>query len=61
MSSKDLPRNERKILQYITIISVIIITYVFFVKQKIITAMLLGAAILIAQNTYLRRRTKKRS
>lgn len=59
MGAADLPENERKLLQYVTIIGIAALIYLFFIKQQIITAMIAGAALLLAQRGYLWLRKKK--
>ena len=55
---EKLPVKEQQIVKIVTIISVIFLVYLFFIKQKIITAMLFGGFLLILQQVYLRLRTK---
>ena len=59
MKAADLPSNERKMLQYGTIIGILVIVYLFFVRQAIITAVLVGAALVVIQKVYLQRRGRK--
>ena len=53
MKAHELPEKERRRLQVITIIAVLALVYLFFIRQQIITAMIVGAVLLGAQRAYL--------
>ncbi len=57
----DLPPTEKKFLQGLTIIGIVVVVYLFFVAQRIITAMIVGALLLGAQKGYLHFRKKRKA
>jgi len=57
----DLPPTEQRILQGLTITGIVVVVYLFFVAQRIITAMIVGALLLGAQKAWLHFRKKRKA
>ena len=58
---EGLPATEQKVLQGATIAGIVVVVYLFFVAQRIITAMIVGAVLLGAQKGYLHWRKKRKA
>lgn len=50
--------TEQRVLQVVTVLAVLAIAYLFFIRQRIITAMVVGALCLGAQRAYVYFRKK---